>query len=223
MVNSILAIEDNENIREYLEAYLSEQGFLVQTATDGTSGLRNFEKSRPNLVVLDLGLPDINGEEVCKQIKKTNPETPVIILTAKNKSPDILEGFKLGADDYISKPFVGEELVARIRARLKEASSKDTNLKIADLELDSKTFMARRGGKTIPLTPKEYQLLEYLMINRDRIIPREMILNHVWLYSPDIESRAVDVYIGYLRKKIDGGFEKKLIQTLRGFGYTIKE
>lgn len=223
MVNSILAIEDNENIREYLEAYLSEQGFLVQTATDGTSGLRNFEKSHPNLVVLDLGLPDINGEEVCKQIKKTNPETPVIILTAKNKSPDILEGFKLGADDYISKPFVGEELVARIRARLKEASSKDTNLKIADLELDSKTFMARRGGKTIPLTPKEYQLLEYLMINRDRIIPREMILNHVWLYSPDIESRAVDVYIGYLRKKIDGGFEKKLIQTLRGFGYTIKE
>ncbi|MBI3342445.1 response regulator transcription factor, partial [Candidatus Curtissbacteria bacterium] len=218
-----LVVEDNESIREYLENFLSDHGYLVESVGDGASALRHFEKSTPDLVILDLGLPNISGESVCREIKKNSPSTPVIILTAKNKSPDIIEGFNLGADDYISKPFVGDELLARVKVRLKDTIDQEASLKVGELELDRKNFVANRDGLTIKLTPKEFQLLEYLMVNKGRIIPREMILNRVWLYSPDIESRAVDVYVGYLRKKIDGGFKKKMIQTLRGFGYAIRD
>ena len=130
---------------------------------------------------------------------------------------------ELGADDYITKPFVEEELLARIKANLRRVKKNNEDIKVADLELNSKNFEVKRAGKLIQLTPKEYKLLQYLMINKNRILSREMILNRIWLYSPDIESRAVDVYIGYLREKIDKSFKNKLIHTVRGFGYKISE
>ncbi len=223
MLKSILVVEDDEEIRNYLKEFLRESGYAVQTASDGPAALRVFHKTPPDLVVLDLTLPTVSGETVCIEIKKDSPEIPVIMLTAKAKSMDILSGFKMGADDYMAKPFVGDELLARIKARLKTMGRSDTVHKVADLELNTSTFEVKRNGKLIPLTQKEFELLHYFMINKSRVLTRDMILNKVWLYSPDIESRVVDVYVGYLRKKVDAGHKKKLIHSLRGFGYVLKE
>ncbi len=223
MLKTILVVEDEEEIRNYLKGLLRENGYAVMTASDGAVALRVFHKTPPDLVVLDLNLPTVSGETVCIEIKKDNPEIPVIMLTAKAKSTDVLSGFKLGADDYVAKPFLGDELLARIKARLKVMGKTDTALKVEDLELNTTTFEVKRKGKLIPLTQKEFELLHYFMLNKGRVLTRDMILNKVWLYSPDIESRVVDVYVGYLRKKIDSGHKKKLIQSLRGFGYVIKE
>ncbi len=223
MIKTILVVEDNENLQNLLKQILIDADYAIVTASSGAEALDKVHKKMPDLVVLDLGLPDIGGETVCREIKKSYPDMPVIILTAKSSSSDIVQGFKLGADDYISKPFMAEELVARIAVRLKAAGEGESILKIADLELNNKNFEVRRGGKIIPLTQKEFELLHYLMANKERVLTRDMILNKVWLYSPDIESRVVDVYVGYLRKKIDAGFKKKLIVSMRGFGYSIKE
>ncbi|MCR4324977.1 MAG: response regulator transcription factor [Candidatus Curtissbacteria bacterium] len=223
MMNKILVVEDNQDIQDFISEILAESEFVVETASDGGSALKNVEKSTPDLIVLDLGLPDIDGESVCREVKKKHPEVPIIILTAKGSVEDKVHGLELGADDYLSKPFEGDELVARIKARLRSTNNASFKLKVGDLELDRKTFQVKRGSKLIKLTPKEFKLLEYLMANKGRILPREMILNRVWLYSPDIDSRAVDVYIGYLRDKIDAGNKKKLLQSVRGFGYMIKD
>jgi DNA-binding response OmpR family regulator len=183
-----------------------------------------IKKSAPDIVILDLGLPDMTGESVCLEIRKNYPNLPVIILTAKDTVADVVAGLNLGADDYVTKPFVADELLARISARLRNQNgSKDNKLSVDGLELDNKTFEVVRDGKQIQLTPQEFKLLEYLMNNKGRILTREMILNRVWLYSPDIETRVVDVYMGYLRKKIDQDFDKKLLHSVRGFGYMIKE
>ncbi len=222
-MKSILVVEDDDEVRDYLKQIIRENDYSVVSAADGTTALKIVNKTQPDLVVLDLGLPNVSGEAVCAEIKKNYPEIPVIMLTGKSQSADILHGFKIGADDYIGKPFVGEELIARIKARFKAVGEDKTSLKIADLELNRKTFEVKRKGKSIPLSQKEFELLEYLMLNRGITLTREMILNRVWLYSPDIESRVVDVYIGYLRKKIDKGHAKKLIGSRRGFGYFIKE
>lgn len=165
----------------------------------------------------------MSGESVLLEIRKKYQDLPVIILTARDNISDIVQGLNIGADDYITKPFVADELLARVKARLRIGGEADTKLSIADLELDDKTLEVKRGNKNIQLTPQEFKLLEYLMRNKGRILTREMILNRVWLYSQDIETRVVDVYMGYLRKKIDQGFEKKLLRSVRGFGYMIKE
>lgn len=222
MLKTILVVEDEEEIRNYLKKFLRDNGYAVLTAQDGAIALKVFRKTPPDLVVLDLNLPTLSGETVCIEMKKDYPEIPVIMLTAKSKSTDVMSGFKLGADDYVSKPFDGDELMARIKARLKVRGKEEVVLKVDNLELDSLTFEARRNGKTISLTQKEFELLHYLMSNSGRVLTRDMILNKVWLYSPDIESRVVDVYVGYLRKKVDSGHKKKLIQSLRGFGYVLK-
>lgn len=221
MLQKVLVVEDDTPLQEYLKDLLSEAGFSVEIASDGVEALSAMKRIEPNLVVLDLGLPKISGEMVCTEIKRKYPETPVIILTAKGDTSDIVHGLNLGADDYLSKPFDGNELIARINARLRDTT--DTKLKVADLELDRNTLEIRRGRKPISLTPTEFKLLEYLMSNKGRVLSREMILNRIWLTSPDIETRVVDVYMGYLRKKIDTGFERPLIQSMRGFGYVIKE
>lgn len=223
MNKSILLIEDTPDIHTFIRDLLTKNNYIVTSAYDGAKGLDLFKKSTPDLVLLDLGLPGLSGETVCVEIKKHYPEIPVIILSAKSQSSDILNGFKLGAQDYMPKPFIGEELLARIKARLGTIEQTSEVLKVADLELNRKTFRASRGGKDIDLTQKEYELLEYLMSNQGRVLTRDMILNRVWLYSPDVESRVVDVYIGYLRKKIDEGRDKKLIESRRGFGYSIHE
>src|SRR5690606_2309713 len=186
-------------------------------------GLKIIKKSVPDMVILDLGLPDMSGESVCSQIRKEFPDLRVIILTAKDTPHDIIQGLNLGADDYLTKPFVADILLARINARLRRKGGDDSQLKIGDLVLDTKTLEVRRGDKLIPLTPQELKLLQYMMQNKGRILTRDMILNRLWLSSVDIETRIVDVYIGYLRKKIDKDFEQKLIHSVRGFGYMIKE
>lgn len=222
MKYKILVVEDDKDVQEYLKKILFENDYLVETATEGAKALKKVEQSTPDLIVLDLGLPDISGETVCRELKKNFPQLPIIILTARGTTEDVVHGLNIGADDYVPKPFKGEELLARIRVRLR-LEKNSSILKIADLELDSKKIQVKRGGKPIKLTQKEFILLEYLMKNRDRVLSREMILDRVWSYSLEIESRVVDVYMGYLRKKIDNSFSKKLIHSIRGFGYVLKK
>jgi DNA-binding response OmpR family regulator len=221
MVNKILVVEDDQSIQEFLKEYLLDNGYAVETASDGVQALNSLKKSQPDLVLLDLGLPNVTGEAVCLEIRKKYPDLPVIILTAKDDVSDVVRGLNLGADDYITKPFVSEELLARIKARLRHGE--DVKLQVGDLELNNKTFEVKRGEKLIQLSPHEFKLLQYLISNKGRVLTREMILNRVWLYSYEVDTRVVDVYIGYLRKKIDSDFKKKLIHSVRGFGYMIKE
>ena len=223
MLKTILVVEDDEGIQQYLKEFLLDSGYSVHVAADGAIALNSLKKNPPDLVVLDLGLPNISGETVCMEIRKNYPDLPVIILTAKNSISDIVRGLNLGADDYMTKPFVGDELLARIRARLRDRTDTGSLIKVGDLELDNKTLEVKRNGKLIKLTPQEFKLLQYLMNNKGRILTRDMILNRIWPSSFEIETRVVDVYMGYLRKKIDEGFDKKLLHSIRGFGYTIKE
>lgn len=220
MVYKILVVEDDKNIRDYLVDALKEAGYSVKSTGDGAVALKMVKDSKPDLIVLDLGIESISGETVCEEAKKMYPELPIIILTAKNSTGEIVHGLDMGADDYIPKPFETDELLARIRTRLKQKGT--PFLEIEDLVLDTASYEVRRDGKLIPLTAKEFKLLEYLIINKGAVLSRETILDHIWLYSPEIESRVVDVYIGYLRKKVDEGFENKLIKSVRGFGYTIR-
>lgn len=221
MVNKVLVVEDDQGIQDFLKELLLDNGFAAEVASDGVTALSLMKKSQPDLIILDLGLPNLAGEAVCLEIKKKYPDLPVIILTAKDDVSDVVRGLNLGADDYVTKPFVADELIARVKARLRH--SDEVKLQIADLELNNKTFEVKRGGKPIQLSPHEFKLLQYLISNKGRVLTREMILNRVWLYSYEVDTRVVDVYIGYLRKKIDSGFDKKLIHSVRGFGYMIKE
>jgi DNA-binding response OmpR family regulator len=222
MLKTILVAEDEKDIRSVLKKSLMANSYNVIEAQDGVEALTLTEKKLPDLVILDLGLPKMSGESVCTEIKKNYPGIPVILLTAKGQSSDIIHGFKLGADDYVSKPFVIDELLARIKARFTALGENISKLTVADLELDNGTKEVKRNDQPISLTPKEFELLYYLMVNTGQVMSREVLLNKIWLYSPDIESRVVDVYIGYLRKKIDSLSKKKLIHSIRGFGYTIK-
>ena len=223
MAQTVLIVEDDTGLQKYLKELLVENGFVVQIASDGVQALNSIQILCPDLVLLDLALPNMSGEAVCIEIRKKYPDLRVIILTARDGASDIVRGLNLGADDYMTKPFLADELLARIQARLRYQSHNNNKFKVSDLELDNKTFEVTRGGKPIQLTPQEFKLLQYLMDNKGRILTREMILNRVWLYSPDIETRVVDVYMGYLRKKIDSGFKNKLLHSVRGFGYVIKE
>ena len=220
MTYKILVVEDDKNIREYLEGSLKENGYVVKSTADGAIALKYAKENKVDLVVLDLGIESITGETVCAELKKMTPTLPIIILTARNTTNDIVHGLDIGADDYMSKPFETDELLARIRSRLKQKST--PVLEVDDLMVDTTTFQVKRQEKPIHLTATEFKLLEYLMINQGIVLSREAILDHIWLYSPDVETRVVDVYIGYLRKKIDEGHTKKLIQCIRGFGYSIR-
>lgn len=219
-MNKLLIIEDDEGIRLTLKEILTEREFLVDTLEDGSKALEIFKKSPPDLLLLDLGLPTISGESICHEVHAMYPDLPIIILTAKNNSQDVVNGFSIGAIDYMSKPFDVEELIARIKARLKVVDT--AILQVDDLQMNTKNMEVMRGGKLISLTPHEFKLLQYLLMNKGRVLTREMILNRVWQYSYDVDSRVVDVYIGYLRKKIDEKSKKPLISGLRGFGYSIK-
>lgn len=223
MTKNILVVEDDTGLQKYLKELLMDNGYYVSLASDGTIALNNIQRLTPDVVVLDLGLPNMSGESVVAEIRKKHPSLPVMILTAKDSVSDIVNGLNLGADDYMTKPFVADEFLARLKARLRGAGNPESRLKVADLELNAETLEVKRGERLIQLTPQEFKLLQYLMSNRGRILTREMILNRVWLYSPDIETRVVDVYMGYLRKKVDEGEEKKLIHSVRGFGYMVKE
>lgn len=220
-MKKILVVEDDAAIRDGIKDFLQGRNYIVDTAEDGAAALQKVKNAQPDLVVLDLGLPKITGESVCREIKREFPEISVIMLTAKTQSKDVIEGFKMGADDYISKPFELEELASRIHARLKQEDQE--KLQVDDLVLDSSSVSVERGDKKIKLSPHEFKLLHYLMVNKGKVLSREMILNRVWQYSYDVDSRVVDVYMGYLRKKIDGENRKKLLNSVRGFGYSIND
>lgn len=224
MVTKVLVVEDDTGLQKYLKELLLDNGYSVGLASDGIAALNAINKIPPDLVVLDLGLPNMSGEAVVTEVRKKLPDLPILILTAKDAVTDIVHGLSMGADDYMTKPFVADEFLARIKARLRK-SGEGTNgkLMVADLELDNNTLEVKRGTNLIQLTPQEFKLLQYLMNNKGRVLTREMILNRVWLYAPDVETRVVDVYMGYLRKKIDNRFVKKLLHSVRGFGYMIKE
>lgn len=222
-IQKILIVEDDLGVQKYLKELLIDNGYSVSAVNDGVTGLNQLVKVTPDLVVLDLGLPNMPGESVMQEIRKKHPSLPVLILTAKDTVNDIVHVLNLGADDYMTKPFVADEFLARIKARLRSKEGGIAVLRIDDLELNTESLEVKRDGKLIQLTPQEFKLLQYLMSNKGRILTREMILNRVWLYSPDIETRVVDVYMGYLRKKIDNGYDKKLLHSVRGFGYVIKE
>ncbi len=220
-MNNILVAEDDKTIREALRDFLIDNNYVVDVAEDGAQALQSIRKLQPDLIILDLILPKISGETVCKEVKKLFPNLPIIILTAKNQSADVIRGFNLGADDYITKPFELEELLSRIRVKLKK-NGNDEKLQVADLILDPKSIIVMRNRKKITLTPREFKLLQYLLINKGKVLTREMILNRIWQYALDVDTRVVDVYIGYLRRKIDSGSQKKLISSVRGFGYVIR-
>ncbi len=223
MNKTIVLVEDEKSIREYVKTLLQDNGFVVMDTPKGSQAVNLVDKTKPDLVILDLVLPDVNGETICREIKKNYPEIPVIILSSKDDVGDVVGGFNVGADDYVKKPFDDDELMARVRVRLKESGENSSTIQIGELKLDKKMFKVMRGDKEIELTPQEFKLLEYLMVNKNQVLTREMILNRIWLYSPDIRSRVVDVYVGYLRKKIDSGYKKKYIHSIRGFGYMIKD
>lgn len=223
MTPYVLVIEDDKDLQDYLKDILTENGYNVKVTSKGIAGLNLIRQLEPDLVILDLNLPDMNGEGVCIEIRKKYLNVQIIMLTGKDTISDKIAGLKMGADDYITKPFVAEEFLARVSARLRNKTKGGAKIVVDGLEVDNKKFQVKRGDRLISLTPQEFRLLEYLINNKDVVLTREMILNRIWIYSPDIESRVVDVYIGYLRKKIDSGFKKKLIHSVRGFGYTIRE
>jgi len=223
MNQHILIVEDDKDLREVLQQTINGEGYLVRSAGDGTQALQMIQKNEPDLILLDLGLPTLKGDSVCREVKKNYPEIPIIILTGKDSTNDVVTGLNLGADDYMTKPFETEELMARIRARLRKNQANNVKYTVGDLSLNTQTLEVKRGTKNVTLTPQEFKILEYLMSNKGRVLTREMILSRLWRSNPDIETRVVDVYIGYLRKKIDIGQKVKIIYSVRGFGYKVEE
>ncbi|KJR49436.1 Phosphate regulon transcriptional regulatory protein PhoB (SphR) [Desulfosporosinus sp. I2] len=221
----ILIIEDEKPIARFLELELSHEGYLVDIAYDGRIGLEKaVADDQYSLILLDIMLPGINGIEVLRRIRQTI-STPIIMLTALDEITDKVMGLDTGADDYITKPFVIEELLARIRAALrKNGLNKDdvSLLNISDLELDIARHEAKRANQAIELTKREYDLLEYLLRNEGLALTRNQIIDKVWGFDYVGDTNVVDVYIRYLRSKVDDGYDKKLIQTIRGVGYCIR-
>jgi DNA-binding response OmpR family regulator len=217
----VLIVEDDAQILRVLELELKHEGYEVETARDGLSGLERALKE-PDLVVLDLMLPKLDGMEVCARIRaKSN--VPIIMLTAKDRIPDRVAGLDHGADDYLTKPFSIEELLARIRARLRDRQPQDNVIGAKDLTMDRDRHEVQRAGKDVQLTAKEYALLEYLLLHRNKVHTRDELFNGVWGSDFLGDSNLIDVYIRYLRGKIDDGFDDKLIQTVRGVGYALKD
>lgn len=217
----VLLIEDDPQILRVLSLELQHEGYEVETAADGLSGLEKALKE-PDLVVLDLMLPKLDGLEVCARVRAKS-RVPIIMLTAKDRIPDRVAGLDHGADDYVVKPFSIEELLARIRARLRERDPHENVLTVKDLIMDRDRHEVTRGGKQIHLTAKEYALLEYLLLHRNKVHTRDELFNGVWGSDFLGDSNLIDVYIRYLRGKIDDEFDDKLIQTVRGVGYALKE
>ena len=217
----ILVIEDDAAINRVLQLELEHEGYTVETARDGLSGLERALKE-PDLIILDLMLPKMDGTEVCKRVRAKS-RVPIIMLTAKDRVPDRVAGLDLGADDYLTKPFSTEELLARVRARLREKNPLVNTIEYRDLVMDRDRHEVHRGGQAVSLTAKEYALLEYLLLHRNKVHSRDELFNGVWGSDFLGDSNLIDVYIRYLRGKIDDGFDNKLITTVRGVGYTIKD
>ncbi|HEV8538442.1 MAG TPA: response regulator transcription factor [Bacteroidota bacterium] len=221
---NILVVEDEKHLAESVARRLQEEGYAVDVSYDGEEGLELARTRKYHLIILDLLLPRKDGMEVLREIRRNKVSSMVIVLTAKSAIEDRVEGLQTGADDYLSKPFAFAELMARVETLLRRHGvNQNTILRVADLELDIITRTVRRATKHIHLTAKEYLLLELLMRNKNRIITRRAIAEQVWGYSFETGTNVVDVYVNYLRKAIDEGFPKRLIHTVRGVGFILKE
>jgi len=220
----ILVVEDDSRVASFIRRGLAADKFLVDVAPDGHLALELALSRDYNLIILDLMLPELTGQEVLDSLRKSNQRIPVLVLTARSAVRDKVELFNKGCDDYLTKPFAFAELQARVKALLRRGNMESRDfLQVADLHVDFNKRMVTRGGKKIDLTLKEYSLLEYLMRNAGQVLSRSMIVEHVWDQSFDSFTNVVDVYIRYLRNKIDHGFEPKLIHTVRGVGYVLNE
>lgn len=220
----ILVVEDEKKVARFIQQGLEEEHYTVDVTHDGIQGLAMAESGNYDVIVLDVLLPGKDGFAVTRELRTARVTTPILMLTAKTATEDKVAGLDSGADDYLTKPFAFAELLARIRSLLRRGTQeKTTVLSIADLELDTITHRARRGGKVIELTAKEYALLEFLLRNKDRVLSRTIIAEHIWDYHFDTGTNLIDVYINHVRNKVDSDFDVKLIHTVRGVGYVVKE
>ncbi|WP_345026095.1 response regulator transcription factor [Ravibacter arvi] len=222
----LLLVEDEVNVASFIKRGLNEEGYDVDVAFDGMMGLRFYDSKKYDVVILDLNLPKINGFDLCREIKENDSTQPVLLLTALDSINDKEKGFGSGADDYLVKPFEFRELVLRLKALGRRVTSFDEsgrNLSVADLVLQTGARVVTRAGKRINLTSREYALLEYLMLNAGKIVSRVDIAEKVWDIRFDTNTNVIDVYINYLRKKIDAGQPHKLLHTVIGMGYMLKE
>ena len=219
----LLIAEDDTDLNEIIVKKMRAEGFDVDNCFDGQDAAYRLEYGNYDVAVLDIMMPKMDGIQTVIQIRSRGCETPVIFLTAKDSIQDRVKGLNIGASDYIVKPFSFDELIARIMAVARTASGNPSSvIELGDLSLDLNSHVVKRGGKEIRLTGKEYRLLEYLMLNKKRIIDRDRILSHVWGFEYEGNDNIVDVYMNYLRKKIDEGYPEKLIHTVRGLGYTMR-
>jgi two-component system OmpR family response regulator len=220
----LLLVDDEENLRSMLEAALRHVGFEVHPAATGREALDRVPEVRPDLIVLDVMLPDLDGFEVCKRLRTEGVRTPELFLTARDGTDDKVRGLTLGGDDYLVKPFSLEELVARINAVLRRAglAQSEAVMSCGDLEMDDDAHRVLKGGSDISLSPTEYKLLRYLLINKGKVVSKAQILDHVWQYDFGGDGGVVETYIGYLRRKLDNA-DPRLIHTIRGVGYTLRE
>ena len=220
----ILVVEDEKKVARFIQQGLEEEHYTVDDSHDGIAGLTMAEPVSYDFIILDVMLPGKDGFEITRELRSERITTPILMLTAKIATEDKVAGLDSGADDYLTKPFAFAELLARVRSLLRRGTQeKTTHLTAADLELDTVTHRAHRGGKAIELTAKEYALLEFLLRNKDRVLSRTIIAEHIWDYHFDTGTNLIDVYINHLRNKVDTGFELKLIHTVRGVGYVLKE
>ena len=221
----LLVVEDDETIGSVLAASLERHGFTVRWERTGHGGRYAALAEDFDLVLLDLGLPDADGIEVCRELRAQQPLTVLVILTARQEEMDVVLGLEAGADDYVVKPFALEELFARVRALLRRGAAGDAGevLRFADLELNQATREVRRGGDSIELTRTEFSLLELFLLNPRQVLTRSVIFERVWGYDFGFASNSLDVYIGYLRRKTEAGGKPRLIQTVRGVGYALRE
>jgi DNA-binding response OmpR family regulator len=217
----ILLVEDDRSIAGFVEPELERAGFLVRCAYDGVTGLEEARKYGPALIVLDIMLPGLDGVGILKRLREEGNGVPVIMLTARDTTLDKVHSLDRGADDYLTKPFDIEELLARIRALLRRVEG-DEILRVADLEINTSTREVRREKREIELTTREYELLEYMAQNPRRVLSRDLLLSRVWDEELGLTTNVVDVYVGYLRRKVDAPGEEKLIRTVRGAGYALK-
>ncbi|MCG6915094.1 response regulator transcription factor [bacterium BMS3Abin03] len=220
----ILLIEDEKKVASFIKKGLEQEFYTVDAVFDGKEGLTFALSGEYDLMILDIMLPYRDGITILREVRKAKIDTPVLFLTAKDTVPDKVTGLDSGADDYLAKPFAFEELLARVRALIRRKDAeKSVLLKALDLVLDTQRHIAERNGTEIQLTPKEYSILEYLLKNKNKVISRTILTEHVYDFHFDPDTNVIDVYINKLRNKIDKGFEKQLLNTVRGVGYVIRE
>lgn len=224
MAQKILVVEDEAKLAQFIELELKYEGYQVTVAPDGFAGLAAVRESQPDLVILDWMLPGISGPEICRRLRSTGDKVPIILLTAKDEVSDRVAGLDAGADDYVVKPFSVEELLARVRVQLRHSQEQESEiLQFEDLSLNHRTREVYRGNRSIELTAKEFDLLEYLLAHPRQVLTRDQILERVWGYDFMGDSNIIEVYVRYLRLKLEANQEKRLVQTVRGVGYVLRD